>query len=695
MSGSSSATPRDLIRWLLRPLGEPSLLRLVVEDAHQSFPLKLLEHLFWELPHNKEHPAAAKEDAWKLIEEAAKKQLHCTPVDWYAAIVQLLREEAKQEDFKRHLEELARFWSLPELFFPPTAIVRVADYHEVHCHFRGAVPFEDLWVGWLSNQRWRASLRAERVQSGSWKCTWATLVGRVVKVRRGALCLCPSGAKTEGGLLHRMASRVVANPQARATWVPYLAVCCGLRRAHLHQRTEAGLALFVKRFEKYSKVQKTGRVSSSRHTEDLAIAVFERFEKEGAVCLELRPTLERTRIELQRKLSDLARAYVRYLVSARESPGRRPVKLGLVPSLFKQEGIRNGKEPSPADWKRQTDLWRAEVGALLTVIRAAPALRYLVVGLDAAGKERGCPARAFAPAFELVHQYHRSAGLQHLPPGRQTGPLDLATIATFDDLNAIPWRPVRLGLTSHAGEDFVDPLTGLRHIAETIDALGLREHDRLGHALALALTPTQIDKMLDRRAQGDEVERGANGTFRFSKPRGEHLLDLAWALDQFPKDKPTRRLAAALLGQAAAGAFGAPVDSDRLAEGLRAAPHVETWLPAVRYDNFLRLGAADRVTVTKDKTWEDVFEPLRQQLLTRVARAGIVIESCPTSNCAVANLREAPIEELMDVDGLRVAIATDDPALFGAWPSHELERVKDPKKKERLLAENAAASFIR
>lgn len=44
-----------------------------------------------------------------------------------------------------------------------------------------------------------------------------------------------------------------------------------------------------------------------------------------------------------------------------------------------------------------------------------------------------------------------------------------------------------IGITYHAGEDFPTICNGIRAIYETIEFLGLKENDRLGHALALGL----------------------------------------------------------------------------------------------------------------------------------------------------------------------------------------------------------------
>lgn len=70
-----------------------------------------------------------------------------------------------------------------------------------------------------------------------------------------------------------------------------------------------------------------------------------------------------------------------------------------------------------------------------------------------------------------------------------------------------------LHLSVHAGEDYAHPLSGLRHIDETVQFCGMRAGDRLGHALALGLEPAA---WVERH--GDMIV-----------PIDEHLDNLVWA----------------------------------------------------------------------------------------------------------------------------------------------------------------------
>ena len=73
-------------------------------------------------------------------------------------------------------------------------------------------------------------------------------------------------------------------------------------------------------------------------------------------------------------------------------------------------------------------------------------------------------------------------------------------------------QPAPLRTTVHAGEDFSHLLTGLRHVDEAAETLGLREGDRIGHGLALGVDPANWAATVGRVAM----------------PREDRLLDLAW-----------------------------------------------------------------------------------------------------------------------------------------------------------------------
>jgi hypothetical protein len=87
-----------------------------------------------------------------------------------------------------------------------------------------------------------------------------------------------------------------------------------------------------------------------------------------------------------------------------------------------------------------------------------------VRGLDVAGDENKVKTEVFAPALRWLRQ-----GLQSRP--HQAEP------------------STGLHLSVHAGEDYAHPLSGMRHVDETVLFCEMRSGDRLGHALALGIPP--------------------------------------------------------------------------------------------------------------------------------------------------------------------------------------------------------------
>jgi hypothetical protein len=180
---------RDRIRWLLRPLGEPAFLRLYRATTLESdcslqprYPRRLFEDTFWSLPADLEHPEKTRDQAWKFLKHWLPEGEQ-SALEWFCILLRHLREpEAGHAD---DIRDIAQFWAAPELFWTPGASSgepRLDDYHELHCHLRGAVPFSQLWHGWITDAHARARLRTHHCQAGSWKRTWAEIVNEAAKV---------------------------------------------------------------------------------------------------------------------------------------------------------------------------------------------------------------------------------------------------------------------------------------------------------------------------------------------------------------------------------------------------------------------------------------------------------------------------------------------------------------------------------
>lgn len=696
---------RSLLRWMCRPLTEVAFLRLVIEQLEneerperERRPLPYtLAYAFDRLEADAEHPEEDRAEARRILSEALSADRPTLCFAWTLVVV---RSWSNRED----LRDVLGYAALPEMFEGSHEVEKVAGYHEIHAHLRGSVPWPDLWVGWLNDERWRGRQRKRSSKHDGWEKTHAELIERAATLREG---LAINGqpvlrADLESALWRHLAAHLVTDEGRTADHAAaYLAIVAHLRRASLFRRGsaggEVGLAPFVRSYNRYASAQKRGRSEANERRAQVG-QILDRFQRDGAVSVELRPTFENTPGQMRRRLLDLVEGYLGWLATT-SGP---PVALGLVPSLFKQDfflpkaalDALGELEAAAARAAR----WEEQVTALTEILEDEPILRWFVVGLDGAGAERGCPVRAFAPAYAALDRYHRRHGVSGRRPGVQIPLVQIKERARRFDTDGIdvlrdlwPGWP-RLGKTMHAGEDFVDPLTGLRHIDEALEHLALGPGDRIGHAIAASLDPTSLCELLRWRARHPEqtgVRALGEDRWLVRVPRGERLLDLAWAAARLEETSvvPRRDLGEVStrvwLGAQPVLAQGLGLPDPRPAlAGLHYGP---TQLPASQVFEEVEIGTADL----------DLREALRERVLQRLVAARVTIESCPTSNLTVADLKEAPLSRLVTRSGLRVAIATDDPALFECFPAREVARVPDMEQRRRVIARAEEASWVR
>lgn len=119
--------------------------------------------------------------------------------------------------------------------------------------------------------------------------------------------------------------------------------------------------------------------------------------------------------------------------------------------------------------------------ALASALTQYPYLRYRVRGIDACAREIGCRPETFATEFRFLRHF-RSTSIAH---------------KKWNGREDEPWP--RLCATYHAGEDFLDLIDGMRAIDEAVSFLEFERGDRLGHALALGVDPSQHYKFKDNR----------------------------------------------------------------------------------------------------------------------------------------------------------------------------------------------------
>lgn len=119
-----------------------------------------------------------------------------------------------------------------------------------------------------------------------------------------------------------------------------------------------------------------------------------------------------------------------------------------------------------------------------------------IVGIDAANLELTTPPEVFAPAFRFLREY---------PIQLQAPSISRQIIEKTKDIADLVTNR-RLGLTYHVGEDFRHLLSGLRAVHEVIEFLKPLPGDRLGHAIALGLSPETWAEQVGYQAVMPEQE---------------------------------------------------------------------------------------------------------------------------------------------------------------------------------------------
>lgn len=135
-------------------------------------------------------------------------------------------------------------------------------------------------------------------------------------------------------------------------------------------------------------------------------------------------------------------------------------------------------EDKPRNYKIRRDC-RMKAKAIAAALRRSPYLCEHVFGIDAANIEIGCRPEVFATEFRY---------LRSLPTFQYS--------SSFLSRSAYP----HIHVTYHAGEDFLDVADGIRAIDEAVRFLHLRRGDRIGHALALGVSPEVHYKFKNNRA---------------------------------------------------------------------------------------------------------------------------------------------------------------------------------------------------
>jgi adenosine deaminase len=336
----------------------------------------------------------------------------------------------------------------------------------------------------------------------------------------------------------------------------------------------------------------------------------------------------------------------------RESPwAGAPLRVGLVVHFLRRDP---GYSAAFAEWQAE---------GLMGWLNNEPLLRPLIVGVDVAGEEMGVPPRSFARTFRRVRELQDQCKL----------------------VAGVP--PVRLGFTYHAGEDFRDLATGLRHVDEVAHLLDMRPGDRIGHGLALAFPPAafyerrsvvlprRADHVVDllwlwhlfRSATPADPEHATRARQRLCRLLGAAGIDISFARlerilqRKMTPDGPWPRPSADVCSAARAGGLPANctvATEAEVLEAIAAASHLperdagSTYTGVATVDE--RSATAEREAAVRwlldpnqpatipdlRPEWIDLVDAAQRLVRRRILAKGLTVELNPTSNLLIGAFRD-------------------------------------------------------
>ncbi|GAB2832870.1 hypothetical protein GCM10027176_41470 [Actinoallomurus bryophytorum] len=442
-----------------------------------------------------------------------------------------------------------------------------------------------------------------------------------------------------------------------------LIIACTHLTRFLRARPGEGLPIFVDRFEQMGLLRDgaiselkglafAGAVDNVMHSPRVSSAEFRK-------SVTVQPFS--TPASLEKKILSSLRSHLSGF--SRSAAVAERARALSVPMTFLRQGDWSGSAQAPYllyDFARYWNLALAIEGLL----EQHEPVRSMLTAVDVVGDELTTPNWVFVPLLKY---------LRALPHGLVTN--------------------------SHAGESFLWRMQGLRSVGELI--FPDRVVDRIGHGLALDATVAEFvaprwPRELHRRAVLEdlcwlsEVAPYLSLGDDFANGARELLDDLVGESGLAMYDVDSDSLLAAWLARRDIGGYRLHLQGEtprRLAAQINDPPtalkafHPDWMSPVGRALVFLTHGGpkalhwlerpagpglASRFRQFCERYEEPVAAGLRRTLAAG-REAGVVVESCPTSNMRLAGLPSArylPIARWQQ-DGLAVSVSSDDPLIFG------------------------------
>lgn len=379
------------------------------------------------------------------------------------------------------------------------------------------------------------------------------------------------------------------------------------------------------------------------------------------------------------------RSFARQARAWMQRPHGRPAEIGLVLHFVKEHHCRPCRrlhaDPRHAFFNSRYGHWyykaRLQAEAITRVLAYAPESLLILRGLDIANVELAVPAWVTVPLFHDLR--------------RRSGEAARILARRYPGLAAEPLRA-----TYHAGEDYRRLAEGLRRVHELIEHDVLVRGDRIGHGLALGEPPEAA------------AERGP----LVFQPADDRLDDLVWEWERYARGEvvppPGRETSiAAEITRLARDVYCGPrgpstaaevprIDELAVARQLRHDPGELDRLgyPSCREPSgngprhllwryltdagvFVRGQIAVEVQASPAET--RALTELQAWLRDQVAARAITVESNPTSNLVITDLRDVTQHPSFVLQPLGInrqgaiplSINTDNPLTFSTCLADE------------------------
>jgi len=265
--------------------------------------------------------------------------------------------------------------------------------------------------------------------------------------------------------------------------------------------------------------------------------------------------------------------------------------------------------------------------------------------------------------------------------------------------------------TYHAGEDFYDLVDGLRTIDEILVYLKWDKNCRLAHCLALATDPTKYydsrgwNIIITRQMLLDNLTWLWGNSERIKYPLRkvdkETLLSKARELYELlgytkPFDINAYWKSMRLRGDHPMGGSRekdknlfskAALDPDVTLGALRADPVVSKMFKDYYDDDAIKERGRQIVNWKMPRDLVGLIKRLQKDLMTRIKKEKIAIETCPTSNCLIGYFDkyiDLPLFKFIkEFPKNKISINTDDKGIMATSIENEFAIIAQAMKKDR------------